>query len=241
MKLQPIKSTMTLKDHVYERLRSAIVEMNIYDDAADLRLDERSMAEQLQVSRTPLREALTRLENEGFVEIRPRKGVFVIRKTMSEILEMIVAWAALESMAVYLAVGCASDEEIKHLRKHALRHSESSAHADLSEYSEANIQFHQLILSMSGCEILSEMADGLFVHMHSIRRRAIEENNRAERSVVDHMGIIEAIEARDAELASKRVREHTMRLHDHVREVWTQLENEQEELAVGGVAVGGMR
>ena len=241
MKLQPIKSTLTLKDHVYERLRSAIVEMNIYDDAADLRLDERSMAEQLQVSRTPLREALTRLENEGFVEIRPRKGVFVIRKTMSEILEMIVAWAALESMAAYLAVGRASDEEIKHLRKHALRHSESSAHADLSEYSEANIQFHQLILSMSGCEILSEMADGLFVHMHSIRRRAIEENNRAERSVVDHMGIIEAIEARDAELASRRVREHTMRLHDHVREVWTQLENEQEELAVGGVAAGGMR
>lgn len=231
MKLQPIVTDLTLKDHAYQRLRDAIIEMNIYDDAADLRLDERSMAEQLNVSRTPLREALTRLEKDGFIEIRPRRGVFVIRKTLDEILEMIVAWAALESMAARLAAETASDSEIRELRKHALRHSESSAHADLSEYSEANIRFHQMILSMSGCSLLAELADGLFVHMHSIRRRALEENDRAARSVVDHIGIIEAIEARDAGLASQLVREHTMRLHKHVRRVWTKLENNRESKA----------
>ena len=228
IKLSPIAENMTLKDRVYDRLRASIVEMNIYDEGANLRLDERSMAEQLQVSRTPLREALTRLENDGFIEIRPRKGVFVVRKTMGEILEMIVAWAALESMAARLAADAATDGEIRDLRKHALRHSESSARADLSEYSEANIRFHQMILEMSGCRLLAAMADELFVHMHGVRRRALEENNRATRSVVDHLEIIEALEARDANLAARLVREHTMRLHDHVRDAWTRFEQRTE-------------
>ena len=206
MKLRPIVENYTLKDRVYDRLREAVISMNIYDDEADLRLDERSMAEQLQVSRTPLREALTRLERDGLIEIRPRRGVFVVRKTLGEILEMIVAWAALESMAARLAAEVASDGDIKELRKHALRHSESSSRADLSEYSEANIQFHQMILEMSGCRLLAEMADGLFVHMHGVRRRALEENDRASRSVVDHQAIIEALEARDADPAAQLVR-----------------------------------
>lgn len=235
MKLQPINSSLTLKDRVYARIRDAVLEMNIYQADADLRLDERSMAEQLNVSRTPLREALTRLENEGLIEIRARKGVFVVRKELSEILEMIVAWAALESMAARLATELASPQELRELRKHALRHSESSANADISEYSEANIKFHQMILEMSGCALLSEMADGLFIHMHAVRRRALEENDRASRSVVDHLGIIEALEERNADLASQLVREHTMRLHNHVRRVWSKFEISRDSRA-GSVA-----
>jgi DNA-binding GntR family transcriptional regulator len=231
MKLQPINSNLTLKDRVYARIRHAVSEMNIYHADADLHLDERSMAEQLNVSRTPLREALTRLENEGLIEIRARKGVFVVRKELEEILEMIVAWAALESMAARLATASASDEELRELRKHALRHSKSSAHADLSEYSEANINFHQMILDMSGCALLSELAEGLFVHVHAVRRRALDENDRATRSVVDHLGIIEALEARDGDLAAKLVREHTMRLHNHVRRVWERFEIKRESRA----------
>ena len=231
MKLQPIASDITLKDRVYLRLREAIGELNIYRDDADLRLDERSMAEQLGVSRTPLREALARLENDGLVEVRARKGVFVIRKTLDEILEMIIAWAALESMAAKLAAEVASDAELVALRKHALRHSGSSSHADLSEYSDANIAFHQMILAMSHCTLLPDMADGLFVHMHAVRRRALEEGDRATRSVVDHMGIIKALEARDGDLAAALVRDHTMRLHNHVRQVWNRLENIQKQEA----------
>ena len=232
MKLQPIATNFTLKDRVYERLRDAIIDMNIYDEDADLRLDERSMAEQLQVSRTPLREALTSLERDGLIEIRPRKGVFVVRRTLTDILEMIVAWAALESMAARLAAETATEDQIRELRKHALRHSESSAHADLSEYSEANIRFHQMILDMSGCKLLAEMADGLFLHMHAVRRRALEEADRAMRSVVDHAGIIDALEARDPDLAAQLVREHTMRLHDHVHRVWARYANSQRDKAV---------
>ncbi len=224
MKLRPIATNFTLKDHIYDMLREAIINMNIYDKDANLRLDERSIADQLGISRTPLREALARLEQDGFLDIRPRKGVFVIRKSLTEILEMIVAWAALESMAARLAAETATDAQIAGLRKHAMRHSASSARADLSEYSEANIKFHQMILEASGCNMLQVMAEGLFVHMHAVRRRALEEDDRATRSVVDHMEIIEAIEARKPDLAARLVREHTMRLHGHVRRTWNRLD-----------------
>lgn len=233
-KLSRIDVNFTLKDHTYEVLRTAILDMNIYQEGVDLRLDERAMAERLGISRTPIREALARLAQDGLVEIQPRKGVFVVRKSMHEILEMVVTWAALESMAARLAAERASDKELRELRKFALKHSADAARADLAEYSEANIQFHQRILELSGCSLLKTTADGLFEHMHAARRRAMGENDRASRSVVDHMEIIEALEARDGDLAERLVREHTMKLHDHIRRTWTRLEN----LGSGPVAAG---
>ncbi len=224
-KLKPISVNFTLKEHIYDVLRNAILDTNIYDDDVDLRLDERKISEQLGISRTPLREALARLEQEGFVDIQPRKGVYILRKSLEEVLEMIVTWAALESMAARLATEHATDANLRALRKFAMKHSQHAARAEIEEYSEANIQFHQQILELSKCSLLRTTADGLFQHMHAVRRRAMGEADRATRSVVDHMEIIEALEARDADLASRLVREHTMRLHDHVRRTWPKLEN----------------
>jgi DNA-binding GntR family transcriptional regulator len=223
--LSPIAVNFTLKDHTYDLLRDAILKMNIYDPSADLRLDERKLAEQLAISRTPIREALARLAQDGLVEILPRKGVFVQRKSRDEILEMVVTWAALESMAARMATSVASDADFRALRKFAVEHTADAANAELGEYSDANITFHQTILELSGCKLLKSTADGLFMHMHAVRRRAMGESDRARRSVVDHMAIVEALEKREADLASQLVREHTMRLHDHIRRTWTKIEN----------------
>ncbi len=223
-KFAPVAERFILRDHIYDVIREAILRMNIYDESTDLRLDERKMAEQLGISRTPIREALARLDQDGFVEILPRKGVYIRRKSLDEILEMIIVWAALESMAARLATEHASDDELVALREFATQYSQDRARADIAEYSAANVEFHQRIFTLAKCDALKSIADGLFLHMHSVRRRAMGESDRASRSVVDHMGIVEALEARDADTAAKRVREHTMRLHDHVRRVWTRLE-----------------
>lgn len=231
VRLKPVAVKFTLKDHIYDVLRDAILEMNIYDENTDLRLDERRMAEQLGISRTPVREALARLEQGGFVEIQPRKGVFVRRKSLEEVLEMIVVWAALESMAARLAAERASDADLRALRRLAAKYSQNAARAEIAEYSEQNILFHQRILELSGCAMLKSIADGLFLHMHAVRRRAMGESDRATRSVVDHMNIIEALESRDPQSAAERVCEHTMRLHDHVRRTWTRLETQSRARA----------
>ncbi|MEO9874198.1 MAG: GntR family transcriptional regulator [Anderseniella sp.] len=221
LKLKPVGTNFSLKEHIYDVLKDAISSMNLYDADANLRLDERALAEQLGISRTPVREALTRLEQEGFVEVQPRRGVFIRRKSLDEVLDMIVVWASLESMAARMAAESASDREIQSLRKALPKQkAETELRAHLHEYSEANISFHLRILELSGSPMLLDIAKGLFLHMRSIRERAMAEGDRITRSVVDHMNIIEAIEDRNAELAAMLVREHTMRLHGHVRKNW---------------------
>ncbi len=225
VKLKPVASNFTLKDHIYEILRETILDVDIYDAEKDMRLDERQLAQQLGISRTPIREALARLAQDGLVKIITRKGVFIHRKSLNEILDMVVTWAALESMAAHIATREATDADLQALRKFAMRNSISAAKAELGEYSDTNIKFHQMILELSGSELLKSTAGDLLTHMYAVRRRAIGENNRASQSVADHMEIIEALETRDAELASRLVREHTMRLHDHIEEHWTRLNN----------------
>ncbi len=229
LNLRPVNGSFSLGDHIYGVLREAILGMNVYDPATDLRLDERALAEELAISRTPVREALVRLEQDGFVEVRARRGVYVLRKSLPEIMEMITVWAALESMAARLATERATDGELASLRTLAARYGPADAQARIEEYSEANIAFHQHILGLSRCTMLKSIADGLFLHMRAVRRKAMAEKDRSARSVADHGGIIEALEARDADRAAREVREHTMRLHDHVRDTWTDLDAATED------------
>ena len=216
--VRPIEDDFSLKNRIYASLREAITSMNIYDEEAQLRLDERELSEKLAISRTPIREALARLEQEGLVRIVPRKGVYIVRKTKAEILEMITVWAALESMAARLIIEQASDEEIASLRKLFATFQDGQLQAKIDEYSDTNVEFHQTLLKLSRCQLLQDMADQLFIHLRSIRARTIAEGERAKRSIIDHLHIIEALEARDAELAERLVREHTMNLAKHIEE-----------------------
>lgn len=216
LEIKPIGDGFSLKSKIYESLKAAIMDMNIYDNDAELRLDERRLSEQFGISRTPLREALARLDQEGLVNIVPRRGIYIVRKSKAEILEMITVWAALESMAARLITQNASDEEIASLRTLLGTFSGEAVQARIDEYSDNNIKFHQAILRMSKCDLLNDMAQGLFMHVRAIRARTIFEQDRANKSIVDHMHIIEALEARDTDLAERLVREHTLNLKDHV-------------------------
>src|SRR6185312_10677585 len=182
----------------------------------DLRIDERDLAEKLGVSRTPIREALARLEHEGLIESVARRGYFIVRKSKQELVEIITVWAALESMAARLITVRATDEEITSLRTIFSTFENGRVFAKLDEYSDANLRFHQRIIELSGSATLAKSADSLLIHVRSIRHRTISENHRFERSMVDHMHIIEALESRDGELAERLVRDHALGLAAHV-------------------------
>ena len=95
--LAPLNA-ISLRDQAYALLKNAIADTDIYDPQQELRLDERQLTEALGVSRTPIREALSLLEQEGFIRTVPRRGIYIIRKSKREMIEMIQMWAALESM-----------------------------------------------------------------------------------------------------------------------------------------------
>jgi DNA-binding GntR family transcriptional regulator len=216
LKIGRIGEGLSLKARAYEALKAAIMNMNIYADEAELRLDERDLSQRFGVSRTPLREALAQLDQEGLVRIVARRGIFIVRKTKAEILDMITVWAALESMAARLATQHASDSEILRLHAHVDKFSQDEVARKMGEYSDANIKFHQAIIGLGKCPLIAEICDGLFMHMRAIRQRTIFELDRAKRSIVDHTEIVNALEARETERAERLVREHTLRLRDHV-------------------------
>ena len=222
--LERIESDASFRRRAYEALRSAILETNIYETPQDgLRLDERRLAARLGVSRTPIREALARLEHEGLVENVPRRGYFIVRKNKEELVEIITVWAALESMAARLITTQASDEEIASLRTIFATFEDGRLQVKLDEYSDANLVFHQRIVELAHNEQLRVTADGILIHVRSIRHRTIGENRRFERSIVDHLHIIEALEARDADLSDRLVREHALNLAAHVTQFMNEL------------------
>ena len=217
LSVAPIDSRETFKDKAYAALRHVIVSLDIYRSRTDVRLDERQLAQDFGISRTPVREAMAQLEREGFVRSVPRRGVYVVRKTKKEVIEMITAWAALESMAARLITENAATDEIAGLRRMFATFEGDRLHAKLDEYSEVNINFHQTIIELSGNAVLIKLAENLFAHMRMIRGATIGEEDRADRSIRDHMNIIQALEARDTARAENLVRQHALGLAEHVR------------------------
>jgi DNA-binding GntR family transcriptional regulator len=215
-RLEPIDTSFSFKNKAYAALKSVIIGMDVYGSRSEIRLDERSLANDFGISRTPVREAMAQLEREGFVRSVPRRGVYVVRKTRREVIELITAWAALESMAARLITEMAGDDEIASLRKMFATFENGEVRAHLDEYSEINIEFHQTIIRLSRNSVLMALAENLFTHMRMIRRKTIGEKDRADRSIRDHIHIIAALEARDTVRAETLVRDHALGLAEHV-------------------------
>jgi len=214
--VKPLDTSTSFRNQAYQAIKEAITAANIYAHPSEIRLDERQLSQALGVSRTPIREAMTLLEQEGFLRTLPRRGVFIIRKTRREIVEMVQVWAALESLAARLATQRASDRDIAGLRAMMAEFQVARPDEHMDEYSDANIAFHQAIIAMGGCDLIGAITENLFLHVRAIRKVTISQDNRASRSIVDHMRIIEALESRNTELAESLVRQHTLDLAAHV-------------------------
>lgn len=212
--IQPLEANVGLRRQASYAIKRAITEMDIYDRPEEIRLDERKLSRDLGVSRTPIREALSLLEQEGFVRSVPRRGIYVVRKNKREIIEMVTVWSALESSAARLVCERATSQELAEIR--AIAEFKKEPVAFMDEYSRVNMSFHKAIIAASGCALMLEIIENLFIHMRAIRSATMRQGDRAQRSIVDHMNIVAALEARDGDLAAKRVREHTLGLAVHI-------------------------
>src|SRR3546814_15274890 len=125
---------------------------------------------------------------------------------------MSIAWAALESMAARLAAERATSEELHALRQIFEQFEDEAPAEHMSEYSEANVAFHQTILRLSRSPLAAEMTENLFAHVRAIRNVSLRQHDRATRSIAEHQQIIAALEPRDGELAERLSRDHTLGL-----------------------------
>ncbi len=215
--LVSLNDTPSFKNKAYAALKNAIVAMDIYRSRDDIRLDERKLAQDFGISRTPVREAMAQLESEGFVRSVPRRGIYVVRKTKREVIEMITAWAALESMAARLMTEVATRggnrrpaPDVRHLRE---RQGARPARRIFRRQHRIPPDHHP---DERATRVLIDLAENLFTHMRMIRRKTIGEKDRADRSIRDHISIIEALEARATDRAEGLVRDHALGLAEHV-------------------------
>ena len=208
---------INLKSKVYDSLKKYILSLNIYLKESDFHLDERQLSEKLGVSRTPIREAIAKLEQEGIVITVPRRGVFVHRKSKKELIDIVIVWAGLEGYAAHLIINNSKKEEIETLNKYC-QYSKQNVLSDLDNYSNDNIKFHELIMKLTKVRLMGEILESQLIHLQYLRKKFIIESNRSVKSIDEHNDIIKFLVAGQAGKAEKLLKNHALTLVEKIQE-----------------------
>jgi DNA-binding GntR family transcriptional regulator len=174
------------------------------------RLDPEALGREFNVSRTPVREAIQQLVASGLVTVSPKKGTFVARVGIDQLIEMFEVMAELEGMCGRLAARRITEEELVAMRE-ALQRCEAAAEAgDTDEYYYENEIFHNCIYSASHNGFLAQEAHQLKQRLKPYRRLQLQVRQRMGGSLAEHRDIVAAIERGDAQLAEQTLREHVL-------------------------------
>lgn len=206
-KLMPVNldSYKPLRELVLEAIREAIINGTLKPRE---RLMEIQLAEDLGVSRTPVREALRKLEMEGFIVMVPRKGAYVADLTFKDIADVFEIRSALEGLAASLAAERITDEELEDMERLLVQKAEAIANNDLEKLVIVDTKFHDAIYKASRNERLSIIINNLREQIQRFRATTLAYPGRMEASLYEHRGIMEALQSRDVLLSRQLAGEH---------------------------------
>ncbi len=182
-------------------------------------MDETVLAEDLQISRTPLREALKVLAAEGLVRHEPRRGSFVSEVTAQDLDEIFPVIALLEGRCALEAATKASDGDIAALETLHARLQKHAKAKRITEYYETNFAIHEAIITLADNKWLSQVIGDLRKIVKLARLQQLHAPGRLEQSLSEHMDVFEALKARDGEGAEAAMRTHLTRQHNALREL----------------------
>jgi DNA-binding GntR family transcriptional regulator len=197
---------------VAHRLRTMIVEGEL---TAGEKLNERELAERLNVSRTPLREALKLLTAEGLVEHLPNRGAIVLQLSVDDVSHAFEVMAALEGLSGELACARITDEEVAELSALNFEMRAHHARRDLSAYYRVNAAIHRAINRAARNPVLSQTYDRLNARLQALRFRSNFDSDKWDTAVREHDAMIDALARRDGPRLRQILTEH---LH-HKRDI----------------------
>ncbi len=195
----------TLNQKVYFHLREMILSGEIN---SGMQIEERVLAEEMGVSRTPLREAIGQLSNEGIIEYRPYRGNFVRTFTAKQVNDLFHVRKALEVLAIRLAIPKISQEHIEQIRVILDDVQAALDTSDLDAYGEADRRFHDAIAAITINETLQESLDRLSAQIQLVRNFANRDSDVVRRTSIERPRILAALDARDADLAAQLMEAH---------------------------------
>lgn len=206
-RLVPIKldNYKPLREMVFESLREAIISGRLRPGE---RMMEVQLAEEMGVSRTPVREAIRKLELEGFVAMLPRKGAYVADISVKDIVDVFEIRAALEALAAGLAAERITEEELDQLERSLVQISECSSDDNLDAIVAGDVKFHDIIYQASRNQRLVQIITHLHEQIYRFRMTSLSQPGRIKIALDEHKKIAEAISDRNVELAQELAREH---------------------------------
>ena len=171
-------------------------------------LRERMLAERLQVSRTPVREALFILQSEGLVELVPNRGASVRRLTAEDLLEIYRVRGLLESHAAELAAGSATADQLDAMEDAQIKLGRMLRRGSAAEQAAADLEFHVAVLKAAQSFLLDSLLQQVLAFTVSFRASYATAADRTQRALVEHDAILDAIRAKDQESSARLMREH---------------------------------
>ncbi len=196
---------LPLRDVVFNTLRQAILRGELKPGE---RLMEIKLADKLGVSRTPIREAIRKLELEGLVLMIPRRGAVVAEITEKSLRDVLEVRKALEELSVELACDRITEEDIEKLKVAAKAFEATLQSGDVTEYAEADVRFHDIIYFATENQRLIQLLYNLREQMYRYRVEYLKRKEAHETLLAEHNHIIECLERRDKEGARKAICTH---------------------------------
>ncbi len=200
-----INEYLPLRDIVFQTIRNAIITGEFQPGE---RLMETQLAEKLGVSRTPIREAIRKLELEGLVIMVPRKGAQVAQFTEKDIQDVLEVRAALEALSARLACKRMDDRSFLKLQLAIAEYSYAAKNKDLETMIEKDVEFHDIICNATQNDKLIQMFNNLKEQVNRYRITYIKNAEDSETVVAEHTAILEALQNRDEETASALASKH---------------------------------
>ncbi|MCI8417143.1 MAG: GntR family transcriptional regulator [Lachnospiraceae bacterium] len=200
-----INEYLPLRDVVFCTLRQAILKGELEPGE---RLMEMHLAKRLGVSRTPIREAIRKLELEGLVVMIPRRGAVVASITEKDLRDVLEVRRTLESLAVEVACERISAEDLERLKEAGTQFQKSRDGGDLVELAQADMAFHEVIYEATGNLRLMSILNNLREQMYRYRMEYLKDTSGHERLNQEHARIYQGIYQRDKEMACQAIREH---------------------------------
>lgn len=205
-----------LREIVFETLREAIINAILKPGE---RLMEIQLAEEMGVSRTPVREAIRKLELEGFVVMVPRKGAYVAGISMKDIADVFEIRAAMEGLAAGLAAERITEDELEQLERILVKVGECVKNNDLEKLIEVDTEFHDTLYKACRNERLVQIVSNLREQIQRFRTASLSTPGRMQFALQEHKKIVEAVSDRNVELAQALAREHIENAENSMLEV----------------------
>ncbi|MDI3481562.1 MAG: hypothetical protein PWQ97_1217 [Tepidanaerobacteraceae bacterium] len=205
-----------LRDVVFEAIREAIITGELKPGE---RLMEVQLAEEMGVSRTPVREAIRKLELEGLVVMIPRKGAYVAGLSLKEAADVFEIRESLEGLAAALAAERITDEELETMEKILSSVQKAVEGGDVETIIKKDAEFHQILFAATRNHRLAQIINNLKEQIDRFRVQSFTNPARIKSILQEHRSIVNAIKARDANMAEKLTREHIEKVENNVMDI----------------------